>query len=55
VPDGSGIGLYAARGLIEAMGGTLEIASEPDAGSTVTISLPAEAAEEQTAPGEGDG
>jgi len=55
VPDGSGIGLYAARGLIEAMGGTLEIASEPGSGTTVTIALPAETAEEQTAPAEGDG
>ena len=46
VPDGSGIGLYAARGLIEAMGGTLEIASEPGSGTTVTIALPAETADE---------
>jgi signal transduction histidine kinase len=45
-PDGSGIGLYAARGLLEAMGGSLRIESEPDAGTTVTITLPAEPAAE---------
>lgn len=41
-PDGSGVGLYAARGLVLAMGGTIRIASTPGAGTTVTISLPAE-------------
>jgi signal transduction histidine kinase len=44
-PDGSGIGLYAARGLVEAMGGSLRIESRPGAGTTVIVSLPAEAAE----------
>ena len=46
VPDGSGIGLYAARGLVEAMSGSLRIASAPGAGTTVTITLPAEPADE---------
>lgn len=46
VPDGSGVGLYAARGLVEAMGGTLDIQSEPQRGTTVTIGLVAEAADE---------
>ena len=46
VPDGSGVGLYAARGLVEAMGGTLRIESEPQKGTTVTIGLVAEAADE---------
>ena len=45
-PDGSGIGLYAARGLVEAMGGSLRIQSEPGSGTTVTITLPAEPADE---------
>ena len=45
-PDGSGIGLYAARGLVEAMAGSLRIESEPGAGTTVTITLPAEPADE---------
>jgi signal transduction histidine kinase len=47
VPDGSGIGLYAARGLLEAMGGTIDIRSSPGAGSTVTIRLPAESSAER--------
>ena len=42
VPDGSGIGLYAARGLVEAMGGGISIDSEPKAGTTVRLTLPAE-------------
>jgi signal transduction histidine kinase len=41
-PDGSGVGLYAARGLIEAMGGTITIESHLGAGTTVTLALPAE-------------
>ena len=35
-PDGSGVGLYAARGLIEAMGGGIAIESHLGAGTTVT-------------------
>lgn len=53
-PDGSGIGLYAARGLVEAMGGTLRIESESGAGTTVTVTLPAEPADE-TFPEDGAG
>jgi signal transduction histidine kinase len=49
-PDGSGVGLYAARGLVRAMGGDLELASRLGTGTTVTIRLPAEAAGD-----EGDG
>ncbi len=41
-PDGSGVGLYAARGLMEAMGGSIEIASALGAGSAITLRLPAE-------------
>jgi signal transduction histidine kinase len=43
-PDGSGIGLYAAKGLIEAMGGHITASSRLGTGTTITLSLPAEAA-----------
>jgi signal transduction histidine kinase len=46
VPDGSGIGLFAARGLVVAMGGGISIESEPKAGTTVRLTLPAEMADE---------
>ena len=45
-PDGSGVGLYAARGLVRAMGGDIAIETRLGAGTTVTISLPAEPAED---------
>ncbi|HET9498072.1 MAG TPA: HAMP domain-containing sensor histidine kinase, partial [Candidatus Limnocylindria bacterium] len=45
VPDGSGIGLYAARGLVEAMHGRLTLASEPGDGTTFLITLLAEPTE----------
>ena len=50
VPAGSGIGLYAAQGLVQAMGGRLEMESAPQAGATFRVTLPAERAE----PGAGD-
>jgi two-component system OmpR family sensor kinase len=45
VPNGSGIGLYAARGLVEAMDGRLELDSAPGAGTTFRVILPAERAD----------
>jgi signal transduction histidine kinase len=45
-PDGSGIGLYAARGLVEAMGGSLRAESQLGRGTTFTLEMPAEPAEE---------
>jgi signal transduction histidine kinase len=42
-PDGSGVGLYAARGLVEAMGGSIEVDSELGSGTSITIRVPAEA------------
>jgi signal transduction histidine kinase len=50
VPDGSGIGLYAAKGLIEAMGGQLSLDSSPDAGTTFHVQVPAEAIEAEDDP-----
>lgn len=41
-PDGSGVGLYAAGGLVDAMGGSIRAASRLGGGTTVTINLPAE-------------
>lgn len=41
-PDGSGVGLYAAKGLVEAMDGSVELESVLGAGTSVTIRLPAE-------------
>ena len=37
---GLGLGLYVARELVEAHGGTLRVASTPGSGSTFTVSLP---------------
>lgn len=43
VPDGSGIGLYAAAGLVEAMGGTIAVRHGADErGTVISITLPAE-------------
>jgi signal transduction histidine kinase len=44
-PDGSGVGLYAARGLMEAMGGSISVASTLGSGSSVTVRVPAEPSE----------
>ena len=44
-PDGSGVGLYAARGLMEAMGGSITVASTLGNGTSVTVSVPAEPSE----------
>jgi signal transduction histidine kinase len=40
-PTGSGLGLYLSRGIIEAHGGSIEVASEVGEGSVFTITLPA--------------
>jgi K+-sensing histidine kinase KdpD len=45
VPDGSGVGLYAASGLVRAMGGDLSVNGPREgAGTVVTVRLPAEPA-----------
>ena len=45
VPDGSGIGLYTARGLLHAMGGDLTVTSRLGYGSAFLMTVPGEAAE----------
>jgi signal transduction histidine kinase len=37
---GTGLGLFIARSIAEAHGGTLEVSSRPDAGSAFTLTLP---------------
>src|SRR5690606_8427852 len=37
---GLGLGLWVTRHVAEAMGGSVEVASAPDAGSTFTVRLP---------------
>ena len=41
-PDGSGVGLYAAHGLMAAMGGRIAIESRHGEGSVLTLHVPAE-------------
>jgi signal transduction histidine kinase len=44
-PDGSGVGLYAARGLMRAMAGDIHLDSRLGTGTRVTLILPAEQAD----------
>jgi PAS domain S-box-containing protein len=39
--DGLGLGLFISQSIIEDHGGTIEVSSQPDEGSTFTIKLPA--------------
>ena len=41
-PDGSGVGLYAAKGLVEAMKGSIWLESAVGYGTAITVRLPAE-------------
>ncbi|HEX7069350.1 MAG TPA: HAMP domain-containing sensor histidine kinase, partial [Rhodothermales bacterium] len=41
-PNGSGIGLYAAKGLMQAMRGDIEVTSTLGSGTRVKLTLPAE-------------
>jgi signal transduction histidine kinase len=45
-PDGSGIGLYTARGLVETMGGLVRLESVLGQGTAVILELPSEPVEE---------
>nr|MBA2600284.1 ATP-binding protein [Actinomycetota bacterium] len=44
-PDGSGVGLYAASGLMTAMGGSVSIEGELGRGTAFTLRVPAEPSE----------
>jgi signal transduction histidine kinase len=44
-PSGTGLGLWISRGLAEAHGGSLDVASRPGEGSGFVLSLPLDAAE----------
>lgn len=39
-PNGSGLGLYIAKNIIEGHGGTITVASEPNRGTTFVVTLP---------------
>lgn len=53
---GTGIGLYIVRSLVEAMGGTISVRSEPDRGSTFSVRLlAADAIPSLRQPATGDG
>ena len=45
-PDGSGVGLYAAHGLMRAMDGSIDIGSSLGKGTSITLGVPAERSEE---------
>lgn len=49
---GTGLGLAVAKSLSELMGGTIEMDSEPDAGTTFTVKLPADTTQSIRAPRE---
>ena len=47
-PDGSGVGLYAADGVMRAMGGRIDVQSSLGGGTAMTILVPSEPSEPGT-------
>jgi CheY-like chemotaxis protein len=52
---GSGLGLPTVQAFVEQLGGTVDLASRPGEGTTVTMLLPAAADEDAPAPAESSG
>jgi signal transduction histidine kinase len=53
--EGAGLGLYIARQLVDAMGGWIEVESEPGLGATFSVTIPRSRALEAPAPLSGAG
>lgn len=48
--EGSGLGLYLVKSIVELHNGSLELESEPEVGTTVTIRLPVDASTQRNEP-----